>query len=772
MRRNLFIWFLFIQHLVFSQTDYSSNWEDFFSYSNVSDLIQNDQKIIALSDNALFVYDKTSQIIEKISSVNGLSGDEASAIYYDETSGRIVIGYNTGLLEIIDANRKIYKKPDIVNFSILGSKTIQNITPNGTDLYLSTPFGIVVFDLATLNFKNTYFIGNGSTEVHINDITFFNGKIIAVTKTGLYVADLNNAFLIDFNNWTKYHSNDFTAVSVFNNNIYISISNDLYRLNTDYSLSFILSHTEPILDLKTNSNLLTLSSIRQVRVFDVFFNVLQSVSTQVSDTHYFSANSAQTYQNQLYIATKEFGILRSDFNRITNYVEIHPQGPLDNKPFAISVLKNHLWVVYGMYDPAYTPQVNQKGISHFNGTDWVNLPFKSDGVNYRDLVHVSIDPNHANKVFVSSYSDGMLIIQDDVVTTRWNHLNSGLEKLDYPLDPNYISIRIGGSVFDDSGNLWIANSIVANRLKKYSPSGQWTNFNLSSLISNPALGLNEIIIDKSGNKWIGTRRNGALVVNENGTKIMSFITQENKGDLPDLNVRCMAVDKSNRVWIGTRAGLRYFNSSTSMFDLTTYKAKTVVIDYGQDDGYGEALMGNQSINSICIDGADNKWFGTDGAGVLCTNSSGLKTLYQFNKTNSPLPSNRILKIVFDGTTGKIYFASDKGIVAFNSRIAPYGDSLQEIYAYPNPVKKNHEFVTIAGRNGSNIPYGTNVKILDAAGKLVYETNVEEGQEAFGGKVVWNKTNLAGTKVASGIYVVLMYFKDEAETAITKIAIVN
>ena len=95
-----------------------------------------------------------------------------------------------------------------------------------------------------------------------------------------------------------------------------------------------------------------------------------------------------------------------------------------------------------------------------------------------------------------------------------------------------------------------------------------------------------------------------------------------------------------------------------------------------------------------------------------------------------------------------------------------------MYAYPNPALKNHETVTISGRNGTSLPRGTNVKILDVAGNLVYETNVVEGQEVQGGKVVWNKKNLAGNRVASGVYVVLLSADDGSQTAVTKIAIVN
>ena len=98
--------------------------------------------------------------------------------------------------------------------------------------------------------------------------------------------------------------------------------------------------------------------------------------------------------------------------------------------------------------------------------------------------------------------------------------------------------------------------------------------------------------------------------------------------------------------------------------------------------------------------------------------------------------------------------------------------MDEIYAYPNPALKKHSTITIDGKNGNHLPKGTNVKILDVAGNLVYETNVVEGQQVQGGKVVWDKRNLAGKLVASGIYIVLMSNDDASETTTTKIAIIN
>ena len=210
-------------------------------------------------------------------------------------------------------------------------------------------------------------------------------------------------------------------------------------------------------------------------------------------------------------------------------------------------------------------------------------------------------------------------------------------------------------------------------------------------------------------------------------------------------------------------------NASNLFNQSVVNAEPVII---LDDGVPKKLLGESVVNSIAIDGADNKWFGTLSGGALQTNPNGSTTLNNFNKFNSPLPSNTILKIAIDSNSGLVYFATDKGIVAFNSNVSVYGESLTEVYAFPNPSTKTNEFITIDGRNGTHLPKGTNVKIVDTAGNLVYETNVQEGDELFGGKVVWNKTNLAGKKVASGVYIVLLTANDNTETQVAKIAIIN
>ena len=531
--------------------------------------------------------------------------------------------------------------------------------------------------------------------------------------------------------------------------------------------------SEPIVNLNASSINLTVTLTNSAIVLDSSITIQEEINT--SNDFSFTLSDALFLEDKIYLATHEFGILSKRIRLDNQFSEIHPEGPLSNEVFSIAVNENDLWVVYGGYNVAYTPTNTKKGFSHYTGENWINTKF--DESMPADLVHVTIDTSSENKVYISALgisnnlatkpTGGLLVVENDVITQMYNHLNSTFTPIAVSLPS--INIRVSSSAIDRQGNIWATNYETSEELKKLSFNGQWSSIDLSSIVTNSTPGLNEITIDNNSSVWIGTRTNGVYVYNENGNRKKALVATPNLGNLPDLNVTAIAVDKSNRVWLGTRSGMVVLRNASSVFDSEVINAQPIIIE---ENGVGERLLGDQKVNTIKVDGADNKWFGTDNGGVLYTNPSGQNTLANFSKQNSPLPSNRILKVAIDNTSGKVYFATDKGVVAYNSNVVPFGDRLTEVYAYPNPVLKNHNTVTITGRNGNNLPKGTNVKILDVAGYLVYETNVVEGQELQGGKVVWDKRNLAGTPVASGVYIVLLSNDDASETTTTKIAIVN
>ena len=776
MLKRLLFFFIFSTSFVSAQIDYSDSWEDFFSYNNVKDFVKVDNMLYALSDNAIFTYDDTTQETEKLSSVQGLSGETTSAIHYSIETNRLVIGYENGLIEVVDSDGSITISADIVSFNQTGEKSINDIFEYQGKLYLSTSFAIVEYDIAELEFGDTFFIGNNSTDVTIHEITVFNDIIYAATENGIFYADSANPDLIDFNNWNIITSatNNFKNITVFNNNLYTILNTQLYEVNEMNELELITDFFSTVTGLKGSATNLSVAFDSSVIVYDT--QLTEILQTSADSDFDYTLNTAFVENNQLFLATNQFGVLSSTSLEVIAFSEIHPEGPVSNDVFSVSAQSNELWIVYGGFGPTYGPIQRKLGFTHFNGESWftaMNDPLNS----FPDLVDVALDPTNKSKVFISGFGDTMSIetyntgglfeVQNNEITNFYNNLNSPLGDIVENIT-NRVTIRVSGSVFDTQGNLWVTNIGVSNELKKFS-NGSWSEFNISAGKPGNSFGLSEIVIDRNNTVWIGTRGDGIIAFNENGNRIRGLTASPTQGSLPNIKVESIAVDRDNRIWIGTISGLVVFNNASGVFDADVLDAQPIII---LDDGTPRKLLGDEAVNTIAVDGANNKWFGTANGGVTYTNPNGQTTIANFSTQNSPLPSDRIVKIAVDKETGKVFFATDKGIVAYKSNVAPFGDSLGEVYAYPNPVRKFHNTVTIDGRNGTNLPKGTNVKILDVAGNLVYETNVIEGEQLQGGKVIWDKTNLAGNYVASGIYIVLLASEDATETSTTKIAIIN
>ena len=767
MRKYLIIGLLFFVIKINAQTNSSATWEDFYSYNQVKDFVQNGDIIYALTDNAIFTYVKSTNISKKISSVNGLTGESTSAITYSSELNKLIVGYESGIFEIISTDGTIKKIVDIFISDVSSSKKINAMYEYNNLLYLSTPFGISVFNLTKLEFVDTYFIGENASSVPINNIVILDNIIYAASDNGVYSANMNSN-LADFNNWDLDFSGVFNHLKVFNGEVLVASGTKIYKITNRTVLDLKITVAANVIDLNSYGSNIIVSTSKQAFVYNTSFILERSTN---SSTH--TITSAIVDGTNFWLGTTTLGILKSTYTAPNTFQEIHPQGPVNNSVFSISVKNNHLWAVYGGYSVNYTPIATALGVTHYNGSEWVYIPYNS--FNATGLVHVTIDPNNINKVYISSWAQtngtpsnktgGVLVIENNAFSAFWNQTNSGLDEV-FPDIPSYVSIRVDGSAFDSEGNFWTTSSLApASILKKRSAAGVWSDHNLTT--AGLTTDMNQLIVDKRNNIWVGSRRLGLFAYSIATGKNANLTVDA--GGLPSLNVRTVAADRNNNIWIGTSEGLLRFDDADKIFDSSSLKANPITI---VENGNAAYLLGTSTINAILVDGADNKWIGTLDGGVIQTNSTGRKTLQSFNKDNSPLPSNNILKIQIDESTGKVYFLTDKGIVAFKSGLAAYGDELTQVYGYPNPSLKHHSTVTITGKEGATLPYGTNVKILDVAGNLVYESNVLEDQSIYGGKIVWDKTNLSGAKVASGVYVVLLFNESGTQTSTTKIAVIN
>ncbi|MGC1633442.1 MAG: two-component regulator propeller domain-containing protein, partial [Gelidibacter sp.] len=265
---------------------------------------------------------------------------------------------------------------------------------------------------------------------------------------------------------------------------------------------------------------------------------------------------------------------------------------------------------------------------------------------------------------------------------------------------------------------------------------------------------------------------------------VKFIASE-ESNMPADNVKSLAMDNNNQLWIGTIKGLRVLYNTESFFTNNNITVKEIVI---LDDGIPKELLSNQVISDIEVDGSNNKWIGTGQSGVFYFSPDGQETIYHFTTANSPLPSNTINDISIDTQTGKVYIATPKGLVSFNSGGSKADEELVNAFAYPNPVRPEYDILGANNLNDINkgvkikgITENVNIKITDIEGNLVAEAqsrvNLRSSQSSYnfaidGGTAIWNGKNLANNIVASGVYLIMISDLDSFETKVLKLLIIR
>ena len=92
------------------------DWEGHFSYNNIKSVAKGDGLIYAASENVIFTYDVLTNELETITTIEGLSGEYITTIHYSNNNNLIIIGYDTGLMEVYNLSTKsVLKVVDILN---------------------------------------------------------------------------------------------------------------------------------------------------------------------------------------------------------------------------------------------------------------------------------------------------------------------------------------------------------------------------------------------------------------------------------------------------------------------------------------------------------------------------------------------------------------------------------------------------------------------------------------------------------------------------------
>ena len=745
----------------------NQQWGSYFSYTNIVDLAQSGSRVFAATQNAMFSQNNISGELKTITSVDGLKAETISAIYYSANYNKTLVGNSNGLLLIINANNSIVAKNAIVQETtvVATKKKINHIYEYNGIAYLSTDFGIVEFNLATLEFGDTFYLGPNGAEVAVRQSAVYNGYIYAATFEGFGIrrALLTNPNLNDYNQWQPQFSGTYwTGILTFGTSLFaIDNGGSIVRLQGEDRIAFG-NLPSGATDFRESSGFMIATCATKIIVYNSQFQQQLQINAIPGEVQNITYTSATIVGQTLYIGTAERGVFSVPMNFSAPFINIAPNGPLRDNVFTVKKSRNFLWLVFGGYSFYFEPDEKTYGVSKLTKDGWLNIPYSDiDNLGrFQSISDVSINPNNEKEVYLNSAGSGLLKLIDNVPVTLYNTVtpsNTKLESVQDYTEDGYISVRVNGGTFDRNNNLWMTDARTEKPLKVLLAGGNWAEYSLVDVIQDlKKTEYGKMTIDRNGTKWLPTISQGLVGFNEALSNKFIVVTPDT--GLSSNYVRCVEVDNSNRLWIGMSNGLRTLYADRFMTENTLEATNIVFLE----DGVPVELMYEQSITDIKTDGSNNKWIATGSAGAFLVSPDGQSTIFHFTKDNSPLPSNSINDIEIDNITGEVFFATDKGLVSYKGTSTEAEDDLSNVYVYPNPVRPGFEGdVKISG-----LVNRATVKITDIEGNLVYETTSE------GGTVLWDTRAFGKYKVASGVYMIFISSEDATLTKVKKVMVVR
>lgn len=733
--------------MINAQNITSKKWDDIFSYNNVLALKEDNGKIIAATENGIFYYNISSGEISKLSKANGLHDVKISAFDYNPQTKTGLIGYQNGSLDVITP-QGIYYIVDIpIATGYNGSKRINHISISGDRAAISVGYGVSVFNLNQREFGDSAFFSTGTGFQPSLEATILGNTMYAITSDGLKSHDLNVTFPV-YSTWTTNAAGNFSHLDSENILAYGNGTN-VFVLNNSVPTPLATSFAT-VKDIVTTANEIIVTDAARIYTFGQTGNLIGSVALGEA------CNTGTRIDGKIYGGTVVSGIKNED------KISFKPDGPYYNDSYKMRLLPNNQFLVStGIRADGYnSPQYNPKnpGFYFYTGSEWIYPSIFVNSSTVFSVIDAIADPASTAEVFFSNYNNSA---GHGIYKMRYNATSKDFDFLKrYDLDAaNPFERRPVGFAADEQNNIYCTVAFVgaSTGLALYDRATDTflvKNLNTSSGIQLPVY-VSDLL-------WIPLPRSANFMVYDTRkTASFSDDTQyylDQTNNIPG-NTISFAMDKEGDGWIGTEAGLRILPDAADAAK-SDPNLETIVIE---QNGIAEELFRNASVLHIEVDGGNQKWVSIEDGGVYYLSADGQRVLKRFTKDNSPLPTNSVTDIKIDKKTGKVYFVTFQGIVTYQGDVGDVTAEFGNVLVYPNPVvyaqfKGN---VTIKG-----LAEKTNIRITDAAGNLVHSAVARSGYYE------WNLNNQRGTRVASGIYFVLMTNEDGTDKATAKIAVVN
>ncbi len=718
----------------------------------------------------LIIINKQDGAVRFISKVDGLSDVGITLVKYDPINNQLIIIYDDANIDLLKEDGAVINIPNIkLNTSINTNKTINALTIDKEGVvYLASAFGIVSFDG-----DRGIFMSTTITNLNITSIEVLDNYLYAGATDGLYGYDTSSDLNIsDFNLWNIIDQTqgiptleEIISLSSDGEALYVGTSKMLYRGsqsttfepfftqdNADFSLQFLNQSGGYIIagyqGNTFNSQAVFFKEGEVMTGSGGCVNIIQGAEIEPSGRVWYADG---------------FPEIRTAPDFTTSCERITYNSPFFHTVSDIDIKQGNLYASDGGVSDNFQYLFSRNGFYIREESDWINYnEFNNSSIRDQDLLSFFRIKAHPVEdiVYVGTYWGGLLELnQETEEISVFTQENSSLRGA----IGDEARERVTGILVQDD-ILWVSVYGALEPLNVRLADGAWTSFGIDapSTITN-------ITQDQFGYIWCSiSGSQGGVLVYDPGLDIMSqaddrqIFLNSNNSELPRDRVNKVTMDLDGDMWVATDSGPVIFDCGTDIFEGDCTGRRRIV----EVDSILAVLLADQNITAIEIDGANRKWFGTAN-GVFVQSEDGVTELNRFTEDNSPLFDNFIQDIAYDGISGEMYFATNRGIISYKTSTTAGAtrNVKSRIYSYPNPVEPGYVGdVTIKG-----LSTDAEVTITDLNGNLIERT------QALGGTATWDLMDPDGNRVSSGVYLV---FTNQSKVlanpdgVVTKIMVIN
>ena len=703
---------LFWSLVVVSQDIAVGTWRTHFSYNDARHLAVTSDKIFCATATGFFSREISSGAIRKLSKIDGLSDVGVSVLAYNGDLNVLVVGYESGFMDFIFEN-ELLSISDLATSNLDEDKTINDIAFGTTETFLATDFGIIVVSTSNAEIVENYVqIGSGGTGVEVFEIITLNDSLFIRTNEGVQ-SGRPGTNLLDFETWTRYPATlSYTDMTIVGSAIYAISGNDLMRfssgvwLNTGFDLPPGATKLFEI-----NNELITTTGGTIYRLGMSGFEVTISTSTT-------SINDVVSIDGSFFLADGEQGLVDQDGTSLS------PSGPLSDTFSNFRVISNELFGFHAPSAFSYNGSVQVERFSNFSEGKWsiTSIP---------NFTNVSDVARFNGNLYYSSIGDGL-----------YDELNESILQ-DVPGSSSELDTVI--TALASGENLWVSSFRNQTPIHIMDQSLAWTSYARTFLGSQEFL---TIDLSQRGIAWLGVSSGIITIFDADKVQRDQISTADG---LPSTFID-IDISVEDNAWVGTTRGPALFPDASFIFFDTNGIQPTFE---------NRTLFEGEQINAVMTDGGNRIWFGTN-SGLWVYDGNTSEQVAVFNESNSPLPSNQIIQLAYNGATGEIFIYTSEGMVSFRSSSSVGNRSHGNVNIFPNPVRPNYQgLVALTG-----LANNTTIKVTDVSGNLVKEI------DANGGTASWDLTDVRGARISNGIYLFFSSTSDGEETYVGKIAVVR